>query len=160
MVSPGMWISRAVFLMLTLPRSIVQRVFFVVSGGTVSPKAMSSPPLSISAKSTFAESSLRSMPWQWTWSFSRLPCMRRSPMKLEVLALRCLKVSSSTLTVPCSSGSICTLATRVPTSAMVSVTSFMESLGWSIRKSLTSRSRGKLSATRPTVMLSPVCSDA
>ena len=157
--SPGMWRAKRVCSRLSL--SILMRqsdFFFVVSSGTVSPKATSTQPPRKSAWSIFIESPLMSMLWLIRWSRSRLPRIRRSPIKLVVLAFSLLNVSSSTSTLPSNNGISCTFTTSRCTSATVSVWWAIVSLGRVSSTLSICKSNGKLRLTCLSLACIPVVS--
>ena len=132
-VSPGIWRRKSVFVRLSLSILIRQSGFCLFgSSGTVSPKAISTHPPSISALLTRTESPTRLTAWLTICKRCKSPRIRRSPIKLTVFALSFVKVSSFTSTLLLSNGNRSTLATKRCTSATVSFLFGIESFGRSI----------------------------
>ena len=132
----------------------------VVSGGTVS---LSSTLIFASlscAWFTLMVFDFRSTPLLCTNSKPTSPLIRASCTRFAVFIRTSCKDNSFTSTLLLNKGSNCTLATILPTLAIVSVCPVTESLGCNTLTPSTPKSRGNTSFTFSTVMFMPIFCEA
>ena len=132
----------------------------MVSGGTVSLNSTLMLASFSWAWFTLMVFELRSTPLLCTSNRPTFPFMRASCTRLAVFIRTSCNDSSSTSTLLLSKGINCTLATILPTLAMVSVCPAIESLACSTLTPSTPRSSGNTSLTLSTVISMPIFCEA